>query len=138
MNKKRGVFYEYRFFSNILDRGYELFIPAGEDLPVDCVVQNRAGKLFRVQIKGTSSPETKSRKEPRYKVLAGTGRKSKVSIDCTKVDILCAYVEPVDAWYIIPCMELNNTLSVWFYPHSGQSTAHTEQFRENWDLFKTV
>lgn len=138
MNKKRGVFYEYRFFSNILDRGYELFIPAGEDLPVDCVVQNRAGKLFRVQIKGTSSPETKSRKEPRYKVLAGTGRKSKVSIDCTKVDILCAYVEPVDAWYIIPCMELNNSLSVWFYPHSGESTAHTEQFRENWDLFKTV
>jgi hypothetical protein len=138
MNKKRGIFYEYRFFSNILDRGYELFIPAGDDLPVDCVIQNRAGKLFRVQIKGTSSPETKGRKEPRYKVLAGTGRNSKVSIDCTKVDILCAYVEPVDAWYIIPCMELNNTLSVWFYPHSGESTAHTEQFRENWDLFKTV
>jgi hypothetical protein len=53
VNKRKGTAYEYRFFSNILDRGYELFIPAGEDIPVDCVVQNGAGKLFKVQIKGT-------------------------------------------------------------------------------------
>ena len=138
MNKKRGTVYEYRFFASILDRGYELFIPAGDDLPVDCIVQNGAGKLFRVQIKGTGRAETKRRQEPRYKVLAGTGSGSKMSIDCTKVDILCAYVEPVDTWYIIPCLELNNALSVWFYPHSGNSNARTEQFRENWDYFKTA
>lgn len=136
MNKRSGTMYEFRFFSRILDQGYDLFIPAGDDLPVDCVVQNGAGKLFRVQIKGTGRAETKKRKDPRYKVLAGTGSGSKMSIDCTKVDILCAYVEPVDTWYIIPCLELNNTLSVWFYPHSGNSNAYTEQFRENWDLFK--
>ena len=136
MNKRHGTMYEFRFFSRILDQGYDLFIPAGDDLPVDCVVQNGAGKLFKVQIKGTGRAETKKRKDPRYKVLAGTGSGSKSSIDCTKVDVLCAYVCPVDAWYIIPCVELNNSLSVWFYPHSGKTSAHTEKFRENWDLFK--
>ena len=138
VNKRKGTAYEYRFFSNILDRGYELFIPAGDDLPVDCVVQNGAGKLFKVQIKGTASPETSNRAKPRYKVIAGTGKKSKVSIDCTKVDILAAYVDPVDAWYIIPCLELNGKLSTRFYPHSESSTARLEKFRENWGLFKTV
>lgn len=53
MNKRKGTAHEYRFFSNILDRGYELFIPADEDIPVDCVVQNGEGKLFKVQFKGT-------------------------------------------------------------------------------------
>ena len=138
MNKQKGTAYEYRFFSNILDRGYELFIPAGDNLPIDCVVQNGAGKLFKVQIKGTASPESQNRKAPRYKILAGTGNRSKVSIDCTKVDILAAYVDPMDAWYIIPCLELNSKLSIWFYPHSLDSKARTEQFRENWSQFKTV
>ena len=116
-------------------------MPAGDNLPIDCIVQNGAGKLYKVQIKGTNSESReggRNAKSKRYKILAATGQSSKMSIDCTKVDILAAYVEPVDAWYIIPCMELNNSLSVWFYPHSGESTAHTEQFRENWDLFKTV
>ena len=69
MNKRHGTMYEFRFFSRILDQGYDLFIPAGDDLPVDCVVQNGAGKLFKVQIKGTGRAETKKRKDPRYKVL---------------------------------------------------------------------
>jgi hypothetical protein len=139
VNKQKGTAYEYRFFSNILDRGYQLFIPAGDALPVDCVVQNGAGKFFKVQIKGTACPETSNRVMPRYKVLAGSGKKSKkMSIDCAKVDILAAYVDPVDAWYIIPCLELNGKLSTWFYPHSERSTARFEKFRENWGLFKTV
>ena len=140
-NKTRGTVYEYKFFSKALDLGYDVFIPAGDNLPIDCIVQNGAGKLYKVQIKGTASENREGGRSPgsrkRYKVLAATGQSAKLSIDCTKVDILAAYVDPVDAWYIIPCLEIG-AKSVWFYPHIENSRAMTEKHREHWDLFKKL
>lgn len=131
--------YEYKFFSKILEKGYDLFIPAGDNLPIDCIVQNGAGKLYKVQIKGTASENREGGRtgKKRYKVLAATGQSSKTSIDCTKVDILAAYVEPVNTWYIIPCLEIG-AKSVWFYPHIENSRSMTERFKEEWDLFKKL
>lgn len=139
-NKALGTVYEYKFFSKILELGYDLFTPAGDNLPIDCIVQNGAGKLYKVQVKGTSSENReggRNVKSKRYKVLAATGQSSKMSIDCTKVDILAAYVEPVDTWYIIPCLEIS-AKSVWFYPHIENSKAMTERYKEQWDLFKKL
>lgn len=131
--------YEYKFFSKILEKGYDLFIPAGDNLPIDCIVQNGAGNLYKVQIKGTASENREGGRtgKKRYKVLAATGQSSKTSIDCTKVDILAAYVEPVNTWYIIPCLEIG-AKSVWFYPHIENSRSMTERFKEEWDLFKKL
>ena len=140
-NKSRGTVYEYKFFTRALDLGYDVFIPAGDNLPIDCIVQNGAGKLYKVQIKGTASENRESGRNARsrrYKVLAATGQSSKMSIDCTKVDILAAYVEPVDKWYIIPCLELSGTKSVWFYPHHEDSKSKSAQYLECWDLFKRL
>jgi hypothetical protein len=138
-NKTAGTVYEYKFFSRILEKGYDLFIPAGDNLPIDCIVQNGAGKLYKVQIKGTASENREGGRtgKKRYKVLAATGQSSKTSIDCTKVDILAAYVEPVNTWYIIPCLEIG-AKSVWFYPHIENSRSMTERFKEEWDLFKKL
>jgi hypothetical protein len=138
-NKTAGTVYEYKFFSKILEKGYDLFIPAGDNLPIDCIVQNGAGKLYKVQIKGTASENREGGRtgKKRYKVLAATGQSSKTSIDCTKVDILAAYVEPVNTWYIIPCLEIG-AKSVWFYPHIENSRSMTERFKEEWDLFKKL
>ena len=139
-NKALGTVYEYKFFSKILELGYDLFTPAGDNLPIDCIVQNGAGKLYKVQVKGTASENREGGHrtgKKRYKVLAATGQSSKMSIDCTKVDILAAYVEPVDTWYIIPCLEIS-AKSVWFYPHIENSKAMTERYKEQWDLFKKL
>lgn len=139
-NKSAGTVYEYKFFAKILEKGYDLFLPAGDNLPIDCIVQNGAGKLYKVQIKGTASENregNRNAKSKRYKVLAATGQSSKVSMDCTKVDILAAYVEPVDTWYIIPCLEIG-AKSVWFYPHIENSKSMSERYREQWDLFKRL
>ena len=139
-NKALGTVYEYKFFAKILELGYDLFLPAGDNLPIDCIVQNGAGKLYKVQVKGTASENREGGHrtgKKRYKVLAATGQSSKMSIDCTKVDILAAYVEPVDTWYIIPCLEIS-AKSVWFYPHIENSKAMTERYKEQWDLFKKL
>lgn len=139
-NKTAGTVYEYKFFSKILELGYDLFTPAGDNLPIDCIVQNGAGKLYKVQIKGTASENReggRNARSKRYKILAATGQSSKESIDCTKVDILAAYVQPVDTWYIIPCLEIS-AKSVWFYPHIENSKSMSERYKEQWDLFKKL
>ena len=60
MAKRAGNLYEQRFFTEALSRGFEVFIPLGDYLPQDAIVMNSAGKLFKVQVKGT---EKKDREE---------------------------------------------------------------------------
>ena len=60
----------------------------------------------------------------------------KTPIDCTKVDIVAAYVEPEDTMYIIPCMELENIKSLWLYAHNPDSKGKFEQYIDRWDLFR--
>ena len=135
-NKSVGTAWEYEFFARILDLGYDLFIPAGDNLPQDCIVGNSAGKLFKVQIKGTTRTCPDKRNTPRYKICAGSGAKSKVPIDCTKVDLLAVYIAPKNLWYLIPCLELNGSVGCWFYPDKEDSQARLECFKDNWGYFK--
>lgn len=132
-NKSLGTVSEYNFFSKVLELGYDLFIPAGDYLPQDCVVGNSAGKLFKVQIKGTYITNSGNW---RYKITAASGSSNKIAIDCTKVDLLAVHVAPHEAWYLIPCLELEGQKSCWFYPNNPDSKGQFESYRENWDYFK--
>ena len=99
---------------------------------------NSAGRTFRVQIKGTSSLvyDQRGKGMGRYMITSATGRKIKETIDCTKVDTLAAYVEPLNKWYIIPCMDLDNAIRISLYPHNTKSKAKYEGFQDNWNAFK--
>ena len=55
MMKRKGSLYEQKFFSEALEHGLEVFVPLGDYLPQDCLVMNSAGKIFKVQIKGTET-----------------------------------------------------------------------------------
>ncbi len=137
-SKTSGTVWEYKFFSQVLDRGYDLFLPACEDTPVDCHVCNSAGTIYRVQIKGTGELSKEGRPSKtsfgRYKITASTGNGNKTPIDCTKVDLLAAYIAPVNAWYLVPCLKLRG-VSTWFYPHIENSKGQYEKFRDNWEIF---
>lgn len=134
-NKKNGSFYEYKFFAEAMGKDLDVFVPAGDHLPVDCLVTNRKGTVFKVQIKGTSAGHLHDRVTPRYKVVAATGSKTKVAIDCKKVDILAAYIEPENIFYLIPCKVLGNRKSPWFYPVTENSKGQFESYKEDWTLF---
>lgn len=135
-SKTKGTAWEFKFFSQVLERGYDLFLPAGEDTPVDCHVCNSAGTIYRVQIKGTGGMSKEGTQASRYKISAATTTR-KEPIDCTKVDVLVVYVAPENAWYLIPCVKLGQSVSAWFYPHIEGSKGQYEKFREDWDIFDT-
>ena len=137
--KRRGSLYEQTFFTEALARNLEVFTPLGDYLPQDCLVMNQAGKIFKVQIKGTKDKvfDKSNKGQGRYMVTTASGTAKKMTIDCTKVDILAAYVEAIPTWYIIPCLEINQALRISLYAHNPSSKAKHEKYREAWDLFKT-
>ena len=136
-SKKQGTIYEQIFVVRALQAGLEPHLTVGDYLPHDIVVSNAAGGTFRVQVKGTANPKAEQRNNPRYRITAGgaQGNRAKAPLDCSKVDVLGAYIEPEDAWYMIPCLKIKCT-AVWLYPTTkGGSKGYYEQFREDWDYF---
>lgn len=135
-NKRPGSVYEYQFFAKAMSLGFEVFVPAGDHLPQDCHVVNEAGRIFRVQIKGTRVPITYG-KIPRFRLTTGQGVGNKNAIKCNDVDVLAGYVSPVNTFYIIPCEKLTG-VSTWVYPNDpkAENKYKFEKYRENWDIFK--
>ena len=133
MMKRKGNLYEQKFFSEALQHGLEVFVPLGDYLPQDCLVMNTAGKVFKIQIKGTESKaKDKSRLGlGRYMLTTATGSTGKGVIDCTKVDVLVAYVEELNIFYNIPCMELDGAKRISVYPHNPDSKAKHEVYKDN-------
>jgi len=137
--KNKGTLYEQTFFTEALARNLEVFTPLGDYLPQDCLVMNQAGKVFKVQIKGTRDKV----KDPhrtglgRYMVTTAIGSAQKNTIDCSKIDVVCAYVEAIPTWYIIPCLSIDQAVRISLYPHNPVSKAKHEKYREQWDYFKT-
>ena len=138
--KRRGNLYEQIFFTEALARNLEVFTPLGDYLPQDCLVMNQAGKVFKVQIKGTKDKvfDKTNGGLGRYMISTATGSNKKRTLDCTKIDVLAAYVEAIPTWYIIPCLEINQCVRISLYAHNPQSKAKHEKFREMWDYFKTA
>ena len=130
-----GALFEHSFFVEAMKRGLVPFLPIPPRRPQDCIIMNPAGTMYKVQIKGTHTTVNDTCK--RYKIQPVQGRDTKRPIDCTKVDILVAYVEPHDAYYMIPCMEIERVKSIWLYSHNPDSKAKFEQYRDRWDLFRS-
>jgi hypothetical protein len=127
--KRNGTIYEQKFLVEAMEHGLEPHPTIGDYLAHDMLVSNAAGRAFRTQIKGTTTRDP-NRKMARWQMIAGQGR-AKRPLDCSKVDILAAYVDPIDAWYIIPCMRIKSP-TLWFSPGTrGQY----EVFMNNWDYF---
>jgi hypothetical protein len=137
--KRKGNLYEQIFFTEALSRNLEVFTPLGDYLPQDCLVMNKAGKIFKIQIKGTKDKvfDKANGGQGRYMITTATGTSKKMTIDCTKVDLLAAYIEAIPTWYIIPCLEINQAIRISLYAHNPLSKAKHEKYREAWDLFKS-
>lgn len=128
-----GTLYETLFASECLRRGIIPCVPVGDFSPYDFVTISEDGKISRVQVKGTSTPQAKSAGAGvRYKIHSKKGRSC--LIDCRDVDVVVAYVAPCEAWYLVPCDAVTTT-TFWLYPASS-SKGKMERYKANWDILK--
>ena len=130
--KRRGSQYESAFVTQALKRGLDILEPYGDYMPYDVMVQNGDGRILRVQVKGTSS---QIKNKPGYKVIAATGNTTKTPINPEEVDVLAAYVEPEDTWYLIPVKKLTGNVSVYLNPNTKLNGRY-EVWKEAWNVFQ--
>ena len=129
--KRRGSQYEAAFVTQALKRGLDILEPYGDYMPYDLMVQNVDKRIQRVQVKGTSS---QIKNKPGYKVIAASGNATKTPINPDEVDVLAAYVEPEDVWYLIPVVKLTGNVSVYLNPNSKVNGRY-EVWKEAWNVF---
>jgi|TARA_R110000803_G_scaffold178864_1_gene241297 hypothetical protein len=130
--KRRGSQYEAAFVTQALKRGLDILEPYGDYMPYDVMVQNADGRIQRIQVKGTNSP---IKGKPGYKILAASGNIKKVALSPEKVDVLAAYVEPEDTWYLIPVVKLNGNMSVYLNPNT-KLNGRFEVWKDAWNVFQ--
>ena len=129
--KRRGSQYEAAFVTQALKRGLDILEPVGDYMIYDLMVSNSAGRIQRVQVKGTSS-QIKSK--PGYKIVAARGNLKKVPLNPAAVAVLAAYVEPCDVWYLIPLRKIDGGISVYLNP-ATKVNAKYEVWKEAWNVF---
>jgi len=138
--KLKGTRYEFLFIATALKHGLHVFIPAGDYLPVDGIVMNNSGRMFRVQVRGTHGVRVQDKKGSRaasvsMKVGGYLASGTPNLLKPTEYDVLAAFIEDRSMWYIIPSAAIGSTWKAKFYPHVEKSKGQYEKFQENWDLF---
>ena len=130
--KRRGSQYEAAFVTQSLKRGLDILEPVGDYMPYDLMVQNGDGRILRVQVKGTNSPV---KGKPGYKIIAASGSTTKTPINPEEVDVLAAYIEPEDVWYLIPLRKIAGGVSIYLNPNTKQNGRY-EVWKEAWNVFQ--
>ena len=126
MSVRAGAMFENLFASEALRRNLDVSRPDHHLLPFDLIVSNTKGKLFRVQVKGTSTFS-------RGGGFSFTTRRGFGS----EIDLFVGIVErPGDRiFYIIPSDKLSETAScVRVFP-TPKSKAKFEKYRNAWEFF---
>lgn len=121
--KEKGELAESKFMSLALEKGFVVSVPFGDSSNYDFVLDFN-GKLNRVQVKSVFS---KHEQKDRYVAKTGWGCNK---VPYTDVDVVVVFVQPEDAWYMIPIHQLKG-INCCVYPHR-ESEGLYEEFKNAW------
>ena len=127
--KQRGEMAEAAFLAKASSLGFRVSKPWGESSRYDLVVDN--GKaLLRVQVKSAHRAD----RNGGYTFHAH-GNTTCV-YEASEIDVLVAYVVPIEAWYLFPVEEFRKYKSMKLFPASRRRMSKFEGFRENWEIVR--
>ena len=131
--KRTGERAEAAFVVKAATLGYAVSKPWGDSERYDFILDS-GPRTWRVQVKCTESLNAN-----RYQVQSTyTDQKKKGHYTPADIDVLIAYILPLDLWYVIPAHAFPESASLRFYPEGNISGRRPrfEQFREAWHLFQ--
>ena len=130
--KRIGELAEAAFVVKAAGLGFAVSKPWGDSERYDFILDS-GPRTWRVQIKCTESPNNRG-----YQVQSTyTDRKQKGHYTPADIDVLVAYILPLDLWYVIPAQAFPASASIRFYPEGNISRrARFEQYREAWHFFQ--
>lgn len=129
--KRTGELAEAAFVVKAASLGFAVSKPWGDSERYDFIL-DAGHRTWRVQIKCTESASNGG-----YQVQSTyTDRKRKGHYTADDIDVLVAYILPLNLWYVVPAHALPASASLRFYPEGNCSRPRFEQYREAWDLFR--
>ncbi len=128
--KRTGELAEAAFLLKAESLGLRVAKPWGDseryDFVLDC-----GGHLWRVQVKCTETVNAGG-----YQVQSTYCDKTKKGkYTAQDVDVLVAYVVPLNLWYVVPVEAFPASASLRFYLKGGCRRPRFEQYREAWHVF---
>jgi hypothetical protein len=112
--KRSGEVSELAFCPKAAGLGFGVAKPWGESEPYDFILDS-GHRLWRVQVKSACHHFNR-----RYGVVAVHGNGERTRYTSADIDILVAYLIPIDVWYVVPVEKLGTKnallLSVWRCP----------------------
>jgi hypothetical protein len=125
--KALGELGEHAFSYKAASLGFGVSKPVGDNEPFDFVL-NAGHRLWKVQVKATFH----MRRTYLFRTTrADVGRQHRL-YSADDIDILAAWVMPLDVWYIIPVQAIASRTGVAVYPHRTKEAGQFESFREAW------
>ncbi len=134
-NNAIGKVAELEFNLIALRRGYACLWPSVDIHGYDCVIDCN-GRLYRVQIKSTSTVHKNNRGYREVKFTCSRGRQGGVPYDCGDFDFLVCYSHALKKWWIIPIEETpiaNGQRGLSVYPDKKESKY--TKYENAWHLF---
>ena len=125
--KQRGEMAEAAFLAKAAALGFRVAKPWGESSRYDLIVDNGT-RLLRVQVKSAHGAGEYGGYT--FHAHGNTSRAYKAS----EIDVLAAYVVPVEAWYLFPVEEFRKYKSMKLFPMSRRRRSKFEKFREAWGI----
>lgn len=125
--KRVGELAEAAFLHKAELLGLKLAKPWGDSNRYDFILDN-GQRCLRIQVKCTQSINARG-----YQVQSTyCDKKKKAKYTAHDVDVLVAYVIPLDLWYVVPVEAFPASASLRFYPQGGVRRPRFEQYREAW------
>lgn len=132
--RNRGEVVEYRLAYELMNRGLNVskpLVPARYDLLVD-----NGNRFFRVQVKSTHTVSEGANGCFRYRLTAV--RSACRSYLANEVDVIAAYVAPLETWYFIPHLAFRSKegkTAIYLFPNVENSKGRFEPYRGAWEIF---
>jgi hypothetical protein len=128
LTKRRGELGEAAFLAKAASMGIGVAKPWGDSERYDFII-DPGGGLLKVQIK--SAYCVSAARSGGYHIRAQP--RQNVSYSPNEIDLLIAYIVPLDIWYVFPPQAFVNMSSVHLFPNSDQRRSRFEQYREAWE-----
>lgn len=127
--KRQGEVAELAFMHKAASLGFTVAKPYGDSARFDFIVESN-GHITRVQVKSVAVTHYDT-----YRIGSSSGHSSKHAYTRREIDLLAAYVVPLDVWYLIPVSAFTPIKTIRLCPHL-LSRRRFEQFREAWHLLR--
>ncbi len=109
--------------------GFGIAKPWGDSERYDFILDS-GERLWRVQVRSTEYETHRGYSVHTYVYV----KHQMVALTAREIDVIVAYLVPLEIWYVVPVEAFSPCKNLWFYPNGSKKGSRFEIYREAWCL----